>query len=358
MSVLSHFIAPADYGSAFRLCYGQAGPPMLKWPGKFSGHCRSEGGHTMENIRISLNTVLPLFLTIGAGWLVKRRNIISAAAVREANALCFRLFMMVLLFYNIYTSDLGSSLNVPLLALCLGGTLLEFVLGLVLIPRIEASDPARGVMLQAFFRANTVLLGIPIAASLFGGESIGPISVTTAVIVPVFNVLAVIALELYRSGKPSARKIIRGVAANPLVNGAVLGIFFALTGLRLPAPVESAVAGLAQAATPLALLLMGASLDFSRLKSSMRSLAVCVAERVLIMPALFVSIAAALGFRGVELCAVLVVFGTPVAVNSYNMALQMDGDADLAGGIVLLSTAVSCLTLFLWIWLLKTLGLF
>ena len=60
---------------------------------------------------------------------------------------------------------------------------------------------------------------------------------------------------------------------------------------------------------------------------------------------------------GTSLCAVLVVFGTPVAVNSYNMALQMDGDADLAGGIVLLTTALSCLTLFLWIWLLKTLCL-
>ena len=71
----------------------------------------------------------------------------------------------------------------------------------------------------------------------------------------------------------------------------------------------------------------------------------------------WVWLAVALGFRGVELCTILVVFGAPVAVNSYTMALQMDGDADLAGGIVLLTTAVSCLTLFFWIWLLKSLGL-
>ena len=311
----------------------------------------------MENIRISLNTVLPLFLIIGAGCLVKRWNIISAPAVREANNLCFRLFMMVLVFYNVYTSDLGSALNAPLLALCVCGTLFEFLLGLLLIPRIEKGDPARGVMLQAFFRANVVLLGLPIAASLFGEGQIGPVSVTAAVMVPVFNILAVISLELFRGGKPNARKIARGVAANPLVIGAVLGIFFALTGLRLPYVVESAVSSLAKAATPLSLLLMGASLDFSRLKSSVRNLIICVTERVVIMPALFLTLAVVLGFRGVELCTVMVVFGAPVAVNSYTMALQMDGDADLAGGIVLQTTAVSCLTLFLWIWLLKSLGL-
>lgn len=311
----------------------------------------------MENILISLNTVLPMFLVIGAGCLVKRLHIISPEAVREANGLCFKLFMSVLLFQNVYSSDLGASFHGPLLALCLGGILAEFLLGLLVIPRIERSNPARGVMLQGFFRTNTVLLGIPIATALFGADQVGQVSVIVAFVVPAINILAVIALELYRGGRPDARKILRGVVTNPLVLGAAAGMAVALLGIRLPSVIESAVSSLAKGATPLALVLMGASLDFSRFKTSVRNLTVCVLQRLVVMPAIFLSIAVAMGFRGVSLCTVLVVFGAPVAVNSYNMALQMDGDADLAGGIVLLTTGFSCLTLFLWIWLLKTLGL-
>lgn len=311
----------------------------------------------MENIRVSLNTVLPMFLMIGVGCLAKQRRMISAEAVREANGLCFKLFMSVLLFQNIYTSDLGASFHGPLLALCMVGILAEFLLGLLLIPRIEPSNPARGVMLQGFFRTNTVLLGLPIATSLFGTGRVGQVSVIVAFVVPFINILSVVALELYRGGKPNARKILRGVVTNPLVLGAAAGMAVVLTGLRLPSVVESAVSGIARAATPLALVLMGASLDFSRFRTSARNLTICVLERLVVMPAVFIAIAVFMGFRDVALCTVMVVFGAPVAVNSYTMVLQMDGDADLAGGIVLLTTGFSCLTLFLWIWLLKTLGL-
>lgn len=311
----------------------------------------------MENIRISLNTVLPMFLMIGVGCLAKQRCMISAEAVREANGLCFNLFMSVLLFQNIYTSDPSASFHAPLLALCLGGILAEFLLGLLLIPRIEPSNPARGVMLQSFFRTNTILLGLPIATSLFGADQIGQVSVIVAFVVPSINILAVVALELYRGGKPNVRKILQGVATNPLVLGAAAGITVVLTGIRLPSVVESTVSSIAKASTPLALVLMGASLDFSRFRTSLRNLMICVLERLVVMPALFIAIAVSMGFRDVALCTVMVVFGAPVAVSTYTMALQMDGDADLAGGVVLLTTGFSCLTLFLWIWLLKALGL-
>lgn len=312
----------------------------------------------MNDILLSLNAVLPMFLIIAAGALVRRLRIISQSAAQEANTLCFKVFMLALMFYNVYISDLSASFNVLLLLFCLGGVLAEFLLGLALIPRIEFSNPARGVMLQDFFRSNLALLGIPIATSLFGEGNLGPISIIIAILVPIYNFMAVVSLELYRGNKADARKIARNIATNPFFMGAMLGILAAATGLKLPPVVESAAGSLAKAATPLALLLMGISLDFSHLKGQARNLLLCTAERVVMMPAIFIGLGITLGFRGLDLCTIMLVFGTPVAVNSYTMAMQMDGDADLAGGIVLTTTALSCLTLFLWIWLLKTLGLF
>jgi len=311
----------------------------------------------VEHIAVSFNTVAPLFLMIGAGWLAKRLRLISPAAAKEANSLCFKLFMSVLMFHNIYTADLRSTFNIPLLAFSLAGILLEFFLGLVIVCRIEPAPPARGAMVQAFFRANGILLGLPIAASLFGEGNVGSVALILGVTVPTFNVLAVIALELFRGGRPNPRTVVRGVFTNPLVLGAAAGFLASLLGLRLPAVLESAVTTVARGATPLSLVLMGCLLDFGRIRSSVRNLTVCTLTRLVIAPAIFLSLAAALGFRGTDLCTVLILFGAPVAVNTYTMTLQMDGDADLAGGIVLVSTLFSCLTLFLWIWLLKGLAL-
>ena len=89
----------------------------------------------------------------------------------------------------------------------------------------------------------------------------------------------------------------------------------------------------------------------------MRNLVVCTAMRLVILPAIAVFFAVLLGFRGLPLGCVLLIFAPPVAVNSYTMALEMGGDGELAAEIVVLTAAFSCLTLFLWIFLLKSLGL-
>jgi len=311
----------------------------------------------MEHIVTSFNTVVPLFLMIAAGCLARRLHLISPAAAKEANGLCFKLFMSVLMFQNIYTSDLHSSFDVPLMLFCEGGILLEFLLGLVFICRVEKAPAARGVMLQSFFRINGILLGVPIASSLFGEGNIASITMILGIVVPTINILSVVALELFRGGRPNPRQILRGVVTNPLVLGAAAGFFAALVHLQLPTAVESAVATIARGATPMALVLMGAQLNFDRIRASVRNLTICVLQRLVVAPAIFLSLAAVLGWRNQALCTVLIAFAAPVAINSYTMAAQMEGDADLAGGIVLLTSLFSCLTLFLWIWLLKSLAL-
>ena len=171
----------------------------------------------MENIIISLNAVLPLFLIIGLGCAARRAHILSDEAARQANDLCFRLFMTPLLFYNVYSTDLGSAFDPKLILFCALGTIGEFLLGLALIPRLEPRRASQGVMLQAFCRPNLVLLGLPVSISLFGQESVGAVTFLLAVLVPLINILAVLALELFRGGAPDPRKIAWGVAHNPFV---------------------------------------------------------------------------------------------------------------------------------------------
>ena len=311
----------------------------------------------MENLIISVNAVLPTFLIIGVGLIVQRAHMLSSTTIRQANNLCINVFVGTMIFCNIYTADMSGGSSGMLLLFCLGGVVLQFLVGLLLFTRIIPNRPTRGVMLQAFFRANAVLLGIPIATSLYGSEGMGPVSVIVAIVVPFINILSVISLEMNRGSKIDPKRLLRGIVITPFVIGAAVGLLLVLLGIRLPLLIEKPVLSIANAATPLALILMGASLNFSNFKHSIRNLSISVICRLVINPAVLIAAAIALGFRGVELCAVLVVFAVPVSVNSYTLSMQLDGDTELAGSIVLVSTALSCFTLCGWVWLLKSFGL-
>lgn len=147
--------------------------------------------------------------------LQKQLHILSDDAARQTNGLCFKLFMAPLLFYNVYSTDLASAYSWKLLVFCVVGTLAEFAFGLLLIPHIEPSRPAQGVMLQAFCRPNIVLLGLPLSTALFGPENIGHIAFMLAVLVPLINILAVLALELFRGGTPKSQENSFGCGEEP-----------------------------------------------------------------------------------------------------------------------------------------------
>ena len=307
---------------------------------------------------MALNAVVPLFLMIGVGCLMRQMKVISEEAVRQANSLCFRAFMSAMMFYNVYTSDMSHAINLPLILYCVAGVLAEFGVGYLLITRIEKQPPVRGVMLQSFFRSNVVLLGVSMTISIFGDKDIGEVTILSAVVVPMVNILAVVDFELFRGGKVSGKRVLVGIAKNPLVEGTLMGILAALVGLRLPSVVESAVRSIANATTPMALVLLGASLNFKKFGSQRRNVLICLAERLIVSPAIFIGLAVLLGFRGIPLAGIMVVFAGPVAIASFTVASEMGGDPDMAAELVMLTTGFSCFTMFAWIFLLKTFGFF
>ena len=156
----------------------------------------------------------------------------------------------------------------------------------------------------------------------------------------------------------SPKQVALQVAKNPLVVSSALGVIALLAGLKLPGVAEKAVSGLGAVATPLQLFLLGAFFRFEGLGRYVRALSAVTTVKLVVTPAIFLSLAAVLGFRGVEFVALLGIFASPTAVNSFTMAQQMGGDAELAGDIVVSTSVFSAVTMFLWIFLFKTLGVF
>lgn len=312
----------------------------------------------MENIILSLNVVLPLFLTVSLGYFIKRIKLIDEHTLKVMNNVTFKIFLPTLLFYNVYKTNLDGALNIKLMIFAPCSIIISCIFMCIIIPLIEKENKRRGVLIQTIFRSNFVLFGIPVVVSLFGDNAVGITSLLIAVVVPTFNFLAVIVLELFRGGSINIKAIIIGIIKNPLIISSALGLLALLINIKLPNFIESAMQDVSQIATPLALIILGGSFEFSRLKGNIRNILIGVFGRLVLIPSIFIPISIVMGFRDIELASVLIMFSAPTAVSSFTMAEQMDADSELAGQLVVFTTAISIVTIFLWILLIKELGYF
>lgn len=312
----------------------------------------------MENLMISANAVLPMCLVMALGYGTRRLGWLRREEISTINKIAFRIFLPCLLYYNIYCSDLSGSFDPLLMTYAVGGVLLTFGLALGYTLLTEKLPERRGVLIQGMFRSNYVIMGIPVATALLGADQLGTVSILIAIIVPLFNMLAVVVLEVFRGQKPKPLHILGQIAKNPLVIGSVLGILTLVAGIRLPHILEQTIQSVSAIASPLQLFLLGAFFQFSGLKTYRRELVTVSIAKLIVSPGLFLGLGALLGFRGVAFVSLIGIFASPTAVNSFTMAQQMGGDAELAGDIVVTTSAASILTMFLCIFLFKSLGMF
>lgn len=311
----------------------------------------------MDNLILSFNVVLPIFLCILLGYFLRRIHMVDTPSLNVMNKLCFKVFLPIYLFNNIATTNLAAAFNGKLLATAYLGVTAQFILLMLLIPRLEKENPRRGVLIQAMFRSNFALFGLPLALSLCGTEKVGPTSILVGFTVPLFNILAVVSLESFRGGKPSVKKMAKGIATNPLIIASLIGILFNLLDFSLPSAVQKSVNDLGGVATPLSLVALGGSFTVSKVKEYKKQLTIGVLGRLVFSPLLMVGVGILLGFRNELLIPLLIMSGAPTAVSSFPMAQQMDGDGELAAGLVVFTSALAILSMFLWIFVLKQMGM-
>ena len=297
-----------------------------------------------------------MFCLMLIGVIIKRMKLLTEEELAHVNRMVFRVFFFIMMFYNIYTTNIGSVLRPHLIAYALAALAVVYLAAFFLICAFEKNPKRRGAMIQATYRSNFVLMGIPLAANLFGDDKIAVVTMMVAIVVPIYNVLGVFTLETFRGGRFRLGKILLGVAKNPMIVGAVLGAAFLLSGIPLPGSVLRPLAQVTAATTPIALIILGASFRFGSTRAHRRPLAAVVFARLLVVPGLVLGTAAHLGFRGVDFATLLSIFATPCAVAGFAMAQQMDSDADLAGNAVVFTSALSCFTIFGWILFFKELG--
>ena len=310
------------------------------------------------NFIVALSAVIPMFCLMSIGAFVKYQKLLSDEELNHMNRMVFRVFFCCMMFHSIYTTDLSTTFRPKLMLFGACGVLAVVFLLFLIIPRIEPDNKRRGVMIQAIFRSNFVLMGIPIVANIFGDANIAVATMMIAVIIPIYNILAVFVLETFRGGKFAILPILKGIFKNPMILGAIAGATCLILGIHIPSPVLKPIGQISAATTPVALIILGASFKFGSTHEHRPQLLGCIFGRLILVPSIMLTTAILLGFRGIDFVTLIAIFGTPCAVVSFAMAQQMNGDADLAGNCVVFTSALSCFTIFFWILLFKTLGMF
>lgn len=311
-----------------------------------------------ESFMVALNAVAPFLILLSVGFMAVRTGITDRTFMNRLNALNFRLLFPFLMFNNIYGA--GPE-NMPSLTLMIAGPLSVILLILILmltVPRIVRENSRRGTIIQAIFRSNFVIYGIPLTTYVFGEKQSSVCGMMVMIMVSVFNIAAVIVLEIFREGGQIRLKpLLRGLVTNPLLQGCAAGLVFSLLRIRLPEFIASPVSSMARASTTLAMIALGANLVFEELRKNRKAITAVILIRLLLLPLITLPLGWLIGLRGVELFLILMIFGTPVAAASYPMAQNMGGDGQLAGQLVFVSTVVSLGTIFLFIYTMSRLGL-
>lgn len=333
----------------------------------------------MQNLLFTLNAILPILLPVLLGYFLKKIKFFDDETFVKINKLVFKVLIPVLLFSNLYMADL-SDIDWPFVLFSAGAILVLFGLGLIIALFIK-DKKQKGVILQAAFRSNYAIIGIPLATMLGGEAARAAASVVAAITVPMFNILAVIALSIYDHEddvKVSIKDVLKKIITNPLIIGVIAGLVFCLIGMGINALggnmqsflnkdnmtgaaafIPKTISSIANLATPLALLVLGGRFEFKAIKSLWMQLSVSVSIRLVVTPLVFLTIAYFLGFNSATEFAILIaLFATPIAVSSVPMALQMKQDDELAGQIVVWTSALSAITLFIIIFICSSIGIF
>lgn len=307
----------------------------------------------MNNLYLSVSVVLPLFFMMALGYFLKVIGIFNELFLKQLNNLCFKVFLPLVLFINIYQSDFFELFSAKLILFAVSVVVISFLLLMVIIPGIEKENNNRGVMIQGIFRSNYILFGVPIAQTLYGNENTGTTAILIAFIIPLFNLLSVMALSVYSKQKQSLRQVLAEIVHNPLIIGSAVAFFFVLTNLRLPVLIEHTVTDISKVATPLALIVLGGSFQFKSIGKYKQQLSISVLCKLIVLPGIFIPIGILSGFRNIELAALMALFASPTAVSTFTMAQNANVNYELSGQIVVFDSMLSIASIFLWIMILK-----
>lgn len=313
----------------------------------------------MENFIFSINSTMPIFLVILLGYILKVKGFLTEEFADIANKFCFSIALPVMLYQDISKTNVREDMDVRFFMYCLIVTIVMFAL-VWMIAKIFVKDKSMvGAFAQAGARGSAAILGVAFVENICG--DIGMTALMIVASVPFFNMLSVIILvcespEENKQGLGKIKASLINIAKNPIIIGILLGLIASLVGLKLPVIIDRSFDYVGRTATPIALIAIGAGFNLKEAITRLKPAIAASFIKLVGLPMLFLPIAVKMGFRDAEMVAILVMLAAPTTVSSYVMAKSMNNDHVLASNVIVLTTLISSVTLTMWVFILRTIG--
>ena len=313
----------------------------------------------MENLIFCLNATIPIFLTLMLGLFFRKIGLFDDTFVSRLNKFVFNAALPALLFLDIAKSDFYSVWNTKFVLFCFFVTLISIGISTGLSYLLKPRN-IQGEFIQASYRSSAAILGIAIIQNLYGNAGMAPLMIIGSV--PLYNIMAVVVLSVFKPGNNSfdkalVKKTLKGIATNPIIIGIVAGFVWSALKLPMPSILHKVVSNVGATATPMGLMSMGATFELRKATSKMKPTIVAVFMKLVGFCAVFLPVAAVLGFRNEELIAILVMLGSATTVSCFVMARNMGHEGTLSSGVIMMTTLLSAFTLTMWLDVLRSFGL-
>jgi len=307
-----------------------------------------------DMLAIFLKT-LPFFALIAVGYWAGRTRFFTAEATAYLTKFIFYFALSAMLFRFSANLSFADVWNTRLIVAYLWGTAFVYGIATLVCYMRGVSMQITAIEAQCAVIGNVGFLGVPMLTLLLGAEAIGPVMTALAIDLIVFSSLIVILITGSRDGQLSwavLRPVGLGLLKNPMIVAITLGLLWSGLKIPIPVPLNEFLDLLGAAATPGALFAIGASLA---LKSAERlSVAGWLSFCKLVLHPLFVGFACFILFKVDPYQAMVITSAAalPVAGNVYMLAQHYGIAPQRASAAILVSTALSIVTLSLCIaWL-------
>jgi len=302
----------------------------------------------MNNSLYILSTVSPIFLIVIVGWGLRKLGIIQESFVKQSTKFVFNVTLPVLIFFKLAIVEFSMVFDSKIIFLVYAVILFLFFASWIIAQKFIKKGHGRGVFIQGSFRPNNVILGLAIIMNLYGDEGVSRTIIILTFLVPLDNVLSVVALTLF--DRSDNRKVIlsdavKSILTNPVIVAGVVAIIFSIFKIKIPIFLISTGKYLADITLPLALIGVGASLRIAYLRKTSIITMGATIIKLIIAPIIATILGYYIGYSEMELGIIFILFACPTAIVSFILADAMTSHGEIAGNIVITTTLLSAITI-------------
>ena len=291
--------------------------------------------------------ILPLILLVTTGWAIARANLLGDSDWQAIEKFSFKVLIPVLLVRAIYRSDISFTVAGPyVVALILTVTAMG-LLTLALRPALSR-EALPNTDLSSMFQATTRWNGfivLLIAAQFYGDAGLGTVAIAMAALIPLINIGNIGVMSVLHAQTGGLKGIAVTILRNPLVIGSLTGLAINLTGVPVPAPIDTTLDLIGRGALAIGLLVIGAGFDWQRLLRPSLAVVWGTSIKLILAPAVMFGLATLLGLNPLQTICGMLVVSAPAASNGYIVAKQMGGNAELYAHIMSWQLVLSILTI-------------